>query len=78
MSLFLVACLPNRWQGASSARRLQNKARGLTTPRSSQPPSPDSADVIASEINVSQHWALRQHSCKKLCPGWSDLIEAEI
>jgi hypothetical protein len=47
MSLFLVACLLSRWQRASSARCLQTKARGLTTPRSSKPPSPDSADVIA-------------------------------
>ncbi len=78
MPLFLVACLLNRWQRASSTRCLQNKARGLTTPRSSKPPFPDSADVIGAEIQVSQRCALRQHSCKKLCPGWSDLIAAEI
>jgi hypothetical protein len=61
----------------------------LTTPRSSKPPFPDSADAIGAEIEVSQRWALRQHSLyqgltlrqharKALCPGWSDLIAAEI
>jgi hypothetical protein len=45
MSPFLVACLLKRWQRASSARCLQNKARGLTRPRSSKPLCPDSADV---------------------------------
>ena len=78
MSLFRVACLLNRWQRASSARCLQNKARGLTTPRSSKPPFPDSADVIGAEIEVSQRWALRKHSSKALCPGRSDLIVTEI
>jgi hypothetical protein len=78
MSLFLVACLLNRWQRASSARCLQNKARGLTTPRSSKPPLPDSADAIEAEIEVSLRCALPQHSCKALCPGWSDAIVAEI
>ena len=63
MSLFLVACLLDRWQRASSAGCLQKKSRGLTTPRSSKPPFPDSSDVIVSEIEVSQRWALPQHSC---------------
>ena len=75
MLLFLVACLLNRWQKASSARCLENKARGLTTPRSSKPPFPDSADLIVAEIEVSQRCALRQHSCNPLCPGLSDLIK---
>ena len=78
MSLFLVACLLNRWQRASSARCLQIKARGLTTPRSSKPPFPDSAEVIATENEVSQRCALRQHSCKTLCPGCSNAIVLEI
>ena len=78
MSLFLVACLLNRWQRASSARCLQTKARGLTAPRSSKPPFSDSADLIETEIEVSQRWALRQHSYKPLCPGIVDLIEAQI
>ncbi len=78
MSLFLVACLLNRWQSASSARCLQTKARALTAPRSSKPPSPDSADVIAAEIEVSQRCALRKHSCQALCLGWPDPIETEI
>ncbi len=78
MSLFLVAGPLNRWQSASSARCLQKKARGLTTPRSSNPPSPDSADVIGVEVEVSQRWALRQHSCKPLCPSLADPIVAEI
>jgi hypothetical protein len=78
MSLFLVACLLNRWQRASSARCLQNKARCLTTPRSSKPPSPNSADVIGAEIEVSQRCALCKHSCKALCPACSDQIPAEI
>jgi hypothetical protein len=29
---------------------------------------PDSANAIATEIEVSQRWALRQHSSKTLCP----------
>jgi hypothetical protein len=33
---------------------LQNKARGLTTSRSSKSPFSDSADVIAEEIEVRQ------------------------
>jgi hypothetical protein len=78
MSLFLVACLLNRWQRASSARCLQ---RGLTpraTPRSSKPPVPDSADFIAAEIEVRQRSAMPQHSCKAICPGLVDPIFAEI
>ena len=79
MSLFRVVCLLNRWKSASSARCLQKKARGLTTPRSSKPPSPDSADVIGAEIEVSQRCALPQHSCKALGPVWSDFpIASEI
>jgi hypothetical protein len=79
VSLFLVACLLNRWQRASSARCLenQNKARGLTSPRSTKPPM-HSADVIGAEIEVSQFCALRQNSCNAFCPASSDLIEAEI
>jgi hypothetical protein len=77
MLLFLVACLLNRWQRASSARCVQNKARGLTTPRSSKPPFPDIPDVICTEIQVSQRCALRQHSCKTLCTGIADLIAAD-
>jgi hypothetical protein len=53
MSLFLVACLLN-WQRASRARCLQNKARGLTTPRSPKHAFPDIVDGIAAEIEVSQ------------------------
>ena len=30
------------------------------------------------EIEVSQRWALRQHSCKTLYPGCSNPIVAEI
>ena len=30
------------------------------------------------EIEVSQRWALRQHSCKTLYPGYSNVIAAEI
>ena len=45
MSLFLVVCLIYRCQRGSSASCLQNKAGGLTTPRSSKPPFPDSADA---------------------------------
>ena len=76
MSLFLFACLLNRWQSASSARGLQNKTRGLTTPRSSKPPA--CVDVIATEIEVSQRLALRQQSCKPLCPSFSEKSVAEI
>jgi hypothetical protein len=78
MSLFLFACLLNKWQSASSARGLQNKTRGLTTPRSVKPLSPNKADPIAQEIEVSQPCALPQHSCKTLCPGIADLIVAKI
>jgi hypothetical protein len=56
-----------RWQRASSARCLQNKARGLTTSRSSKPPFCGSVDSICAEIEVSQRCALRQHSFKALC-----------
>jgi hypothetical protein len=72
MSPILAACLLNRYKLPT------NKARGLTTPRSSKPPLPDSADAIAAEIEVSQRWALRQHCCKPLCPSWPDLIVPEI
>jgi hypothetical protein len=50
----------------------------LTTPRSSKPPFPDNGDAIAEEFEVSQRWALPKHSCKTLCPVWSDLIVAEL
>jgi hypothetical protein len=43
-----------------------------------KPPSPDSADVIATEFEVSQRWVLLKHSCKTRCPGIADLIAAEI
>ncbi len=39
---------------------------------------PDSFDAIPLEIEVSQRWALPQHSCKTLCPGLADLIAVEI
>jgi hypothetical protein len=76
LSLFLVACLLNRWQRASNARCLQKKARDMTTPRfdATKPPSPDIFDAIDADIKVSQRCALRQHSCKKRCPACSDLI----
>jgi hypothetical protein len=80
MSLFLVACLLNKWQRASSARCLQNKAKGLTTSRSSKcmskAPCPDSPVQIAAEIAVSQRCALSQQSCKPLCPLIFDMILA--
>jgi hypothetical protein len=63
MSLFLVACLLNRWQRASSARCLDKKTRGLTTPRSSKPLCRVCFNAIAAEIEVSKRSALRQHSC---------------
>jgi hypothetical protein len=66
-SFLLPACLL-KWQRASSARCLQNKARGLTTPRSSKPRFPDSFDLIFEEIEMSQRCALRQHCCKPFCP----------
>ncbi len=52
----------------------KNKAIGLTTPRRSNPPFPDSADLIFLEIQVSQRCALCQHSCKTLCPSIAHLI----
>jgi hypothetical protein len=67
-----------RWQRASSARCLQNKDRDLTTPRSSNPPFPDSVDVISVDIELSQLCALPQHSCKTLCPACSNVIVPEI
>jgi hypothetical protein len=36
------------------------------------------ADVIVAEIEVSQHCALPQNSCKPLCPRIDDSIAAEI
>jgi hypothetical protein len=72
-------------KSASSARSLENEARGLTTPRSSKPPFYNSADAkagfedcIAPEIEVGQRLALPQHSCKTLCPSIADIIAAEI
>jgi hypothetical protein len=41
-------------------------------------PFPDSADVIVAEIEVSQRWALPQHSGKLLCPACLYPIAAEI
>ena len=76
MSLFLVACLLNRWKRASSARCLQKKTRGLTTPRSSKPPA--CFDIISAEIEVSQRCALAQHSCKPLCPACFNVIAPKI
>ena len=64
----------------SSARWLQNKVRGLTTPRSSKPPSPNSVGVIAVEIKVSPSfdWTdTRLHSWKSLCPRIVDVIVCE-
>ncbi len=58
---------------------LQMKTRDLTTPRSSNPLSQIASDIgIASEIEVSQLSALRQHSCEALCPGRSNPIVSEI
>ena len=53
---------------------IKNKVRGFSTERSSKPPSSDSADVIVLEIEVSQSCALREDSCKALCPSIGDLI----
>jgi hypothetical protein len=76
----LSSCPSAKQMGKSKlcARCLQKKGRRLTTPRSSKPPFPDSADVIVAEIEVSQRCALRQHSCQALCPCWSDVIAVEI
>jgi hypothetical protein len=41
----------------------------LTMPRSSKPPFPDSTEAIAADVEVSQRWALRQHSGKPLYPA---------
>jgi hypothetical protein len=55
------------------------KTRGLATPRSSTPLCRVWSDFIAEvEIEVSQRWTLRQHYCKTLCPGCSDVIEAAM
>jgi hypothetical protein len=35
-------------------------------------------DLIVSEIEVNQTCELRQHSCKSLCPTWSNSVPAEI
>ncbi len=71
---FLIAWQLNRWQQARSARCLLKETRGssvgLTTPRSSKPPFPDSFDTIVAEIEVSQRSAMRRrhlHTCKTLC-----------
>jgi hypothetical protein len=50
----------------------------VTTPRSSKPPFPDSFDSIAAEIEVSQHCALPEHSCKTFCPSLVYAIVVEI
>ena len=33
---------------------------------------------MVSEMGLSQCSALRQHTCKSLCPGRSDLIKVQI
>jgi hypothetical protein len=40
--------------------------------RTSKPRSPDSADLIAAEIEASQRCAMPQHSCKTLYPCLTD------
>ncbi len=55
------------------------KTRGLATPRSSKPLCRVWSDFIAeAEIEVSQRWALRQHSSNTLCSGCSDVIVAAM
>jgi hypothetical protein len=61
--------------------RLQKKARGWTTPRSSKSLSPESADpIVASPASsvLSMYVSSVQHSRKALCPAWSDIIGEEI
>jgi hypothetical protein len=36
------------------------------------------SDIIVAENEVSQRWALPQHSCKTLCPTVANIIAAEI
>jgi hypothetical protein len=36
------------------------------------------ADLIVAEVEVSQRCALRQHSCKALCPSIADPIVPEV
>jgi hypothetical protein len=62
----------------ASLELLQKKTVVDTTPRSSKPLFPDSADHIEAEIEVSQRGALRQHSRKALGACCVDHIEAEI
>ena len=50
----------------------------LDHPRSSKPPFPDSFDLIVPEFEVSQRCALRQHSCKALCPACTNPIAVEF
>jgi hypothetical protein len=57
---------------------LKCKPEGYHAACEQYPLVPDSADVTAAEFEVSQCCALRQHSCKALCPVWSDVIVAEI
>jgi tRNA pseudouridine55 synthase len=62
--------------------------QGIEVPREARPISifrfeliarqHDSADFIVAEIEVSQRCALRQRSCKPLCPVCEDMIVAEI
>jgi hypothetical protein len=62
-------------------KTLQTKTFGWVTPRITKLPLPDSDDVIAAEIEVSQCCALCQHSCKPRYPPVLQalaLIVAEI
>ena len=35
-------------------------------------------DLSEAEIEVSQRWALPQHSCKTLCPSMADVTVTDI
>jgi hypothetical protein len=73
-SLFLVACLPSRWQRASRARCLQTKAGGLITPRSSKPLFPGTLNSIANGSicqHMSTYFSMRQHTSAYVTEsGW--------
>jgi len=62
------------------AQKEDQRRDHFTNCRTSKPPPPSSFVAWSDpmEIEVSQRWTLRQHSCKTSCPACSDPIEAVI
>ena len=63
-------------EGSGATSRYTAVAEGdnIAGSRASQ----EARDAVVAEIEVHQRCALRQHSCKPLCPAWSDVIATNI